>query len=62
MYLIFEEEVQLLNIPGTCVKCDNNLKFERHENLAGAAYCPNCDFVLELTKEEFDQVSVLIEE
>ncbi|WP_312107165.1 hypothetical protein [Lachnoclostridium sp.] len=52
----------MLNIPGTCVKCDNNLKFERHENLAGAAYCPNCDFVLELTKEEFDQVSVLIEE
>lgn len=62
MYLIFEEEVQLINIPGKCVKCDNHLEFERHENLAGAAYCPCCDFVLELTKEEFDQISVLIEE
>lgn len=52
----------MLNIPGTCVKCDNPIKFERHENLTGAAYCPKCDFVLELTKEEFDQISVLMDE
>ncbi|ABX40451.1 hypothetical protein [Lachnoclostridium phytofermentans] len=52
----------MLNIPGTCVKCGNHIELERHDNLAGAAYCPSCDFVLELTKEEFDQVSLLIEE
>lgn len=52
----------MLNIPGTCVKCDNHIKIEQNENLTGAVYCPKCDYVLELTKEEFDQISVLVEE
>ena len=48
-------------IPGSCVKCENELKLEKYDDMSGAMYCGHCDFVLPLTKEEVEKISILVE-
>lgn len=48
-------------IPGACPKCEHELSTEKNHDHSGAAYCSRCDFILNLTKEEFAQIEDLYE-
>ena len=47
-----------LYLPNKCVKCENDIQIEKKEDGAMDAYCIHCDFLLQYTKEEVNQIEI----